>query len=71
LAETCLLLDSARQYGLVTGGPEVDVARCLELLDRGRQLGHVPTTAGTDACIQAFVAQGGTRIWTRRRSASS
>ena len=32
LAQAMLLLDSARAYGLVEGGPDVDVARCEELL---------------------------------------
>ena len=37
-----LALDSARQYGLVTGGPVIDVDRCWELLARGRAKGFVP-----------------------------
>jgi hypothetical protein len=37
-----LMVDSARQYGLVFGGPEVNVERCDELLARGKQLGVVP-----------------------------
>jgi len=41
-AQFHLLLESARQYGLVGGGPEIDVARCNELLDRGRELGYIP-----------------------------
>jgi hypothetical protein len=41
-ADFFLQLDSARQYGLVTGGPDVNVARCVDILDRGRALGYVP-----------------------------
>ncbi len=41
-AEGALALDSARQYGLVTGGPGVDVERCLEILKQGRARGIVP-----------------------------
>ncbi len=32
VAEFCLALESARQYGLVRGGPGVNVDRCEELL---------------------------------------
>lgn len=42
-AHACLCLDSARQYGLVTGGPAVDAARCAEILGRGKAMGIVPS----------------------------
>lgn len=42
MAEGALLLDSARMYGLVTGGPQVNVDRCQDLLERGRARGCVP-----------------------------
>lgn len=32
-----LLVDSARQYGLVTGGPKINADRCDEILRRGAQ----------------------------------
>lgn len=35
-AEMLLRLDACRLYGLVTGGPKVNVDRCLELLRRGK-----------------------------------
>jgi hypothetical protein len=41
-AEFALLVDSARQYGLITGGPTFDVARCEDLLARGEAQGIVP-----------------------------
>jgi hypothetical protein len=37
-----LLIDSARQYGLITGGPTVNVSRCEDILERGRKQGVVP-----------------------------
>ena len=36
-AEGCLALDSARQYGLVSGGPVINVERCEEILREGRK----------------------------------
>jgi hypothetical protein len=42
LAEFCLLLDSARQYGLVTGGPEVNLDRCEEIIAKARKRGIFP-----------------------------
>lgn len=41
-AKALLVLDSARLYGLVTGGPEVNVKRCEEILYTGRQQGIQP-----------------------------
>lgn len=42
LAEFYLLLDSARAYGLATGGPEINPERCQEILKRGRGIGYRP-----------------------------
>jgi hypothetical protein len=55
-AEACLLLESARLYCLVVGGPGVDVRRCESILERGRAQGIVPIRAGVDAQIEALVA---------------
>lgn len=55
-AEACLLLESARLYGLVVGGPTVDVARCDAILTRGRRRRIVPTREGVDAHIAALVS---------------
>jgi hypothetical protein len=41
-AEWCLALDSCRQYGLVEGGPGIDVDRCLLILERAKMRGIVP-----------------------------
>jgi hypothetical protein len=43
LAHTYLLLDAARKYGLVTGGPDVDLDRCEEILAKGRRRGITPS----------------------------
>jgi hypothetical protein len=39
-----LQLDSARQYGLITGRPTVNVDRCLEILELGRARGFEPAS---------------------------
>lgn len=36
-AHALLVLDAARQYGLVRGGPVPNVERCEEILKRGKQ----------------------------------
>jgi hypothetical protein len=51
-AEACLLLESARQYGLVTGGPGVNVGRCEDILNRGAELGIHPEAAGVDREVE-------------------
>lgn len=56
LAEACLRLDSARQYGLLTGGVRIDADRCEQILARGQELGHAPPAeADIDAAIVALV----------------
>lgn len=41
-ASVCLAVDAARKYGLVTGGPEIDLDRCEEILRRGAELDIEP-----------------------------
>jgi len=41
-ASFMLTLDAARQYGLVEGGPEVDVARAWQILEGARRRGIFP-----------------------------
>jgi len=43
LASFYLHLDSARKYGLVTGGPEINLRRCEEILEAGRAQGITPS----------------------------
>jgi hypothetical protein len=42
-----LVADRARQYGLVRGGPVANVARCREILGRGKKLGILPRKDAT------------------------
>lgn len=35
-----MLIDSARQYGLISGGPLAKVDRCLRLMRKGERLGY-------------------------------
>lgn len=57
-AKACLLLVDARRYGLVSGGPVINVARCLELLEGGREQNILPTKPGVDGAIR--------EMWGRR-----
>lgn len=52
-AHALLVIDAARQYGLVTGGPDIDVVRCEEILERGRKK-HI--TPRPDA-VERFIAE--------------
>jgi hypothetical protein len=52
-----LLLDSTRQYGLITGGPAANVERCHELLAEGKRLGYRPASA--DALVAKFISGAG------------
>lgn len=53
LAEVYLVIDSARKYGLVRGGPAVDVDRCEQLLAGGRARGITPAAD----CIERIIPQ--------------
>jgi len=55
-AEAYLLFDSATKYGLVRGGPVVNVHRCEYLLAKGKERGVVPLRENVDNCIAAIVA---------------
>lgn len=56
-AHACLVIDSMRQFGLATGGPEIDLERCLDIIARGAALGVHPEPN----CDVAFVA-----LWNER-----
>jgi hypothetical protein len=43
-AHTLLLLDSARQYGLIEGGPEINAERCEEILYQASRKKITPQT---------------------------
>lgn len=51
-AQGLMLLESARAYGLVTGGPDVDVQRCLTILSRGIARGFAPSPDAADRLLQ-------------------
>jgi len=51
-----LALDSARQYGLVTGGPEISVERCTFLLAEGKRRGVVPIRDTGEVIAEMFAA---------------
>jgi hypothetical protein len=59
LADFWIRVDAARQYGLITGGPAVDVARCARLLKRGKKLGFDPSPDSIERLTAAFAAQKG------------
>ena len=54
LAEAAVRIDSARKYGLVAGGPAIDVARCETILTQGKLRGFAPIEAHVERCVLAF-----------------
>lgn len=57
LSEALLCIDSARQYGLITGGPRVNVDRAVELLAEGARRGHQPDRAAVGEMIRSIVRE--------------
>lgn len=41
-AHVLLLIDAARQYGLITGGPKINAERCRDILALGAARGYQP-----------------------------
>jgi hypothetical protein len=52
-AQGALAVDSARKYGFITGGPEVNVERCEAILARGAEQGYRPSLMA----IERFAAE--------------
>jgi hypothetical protein len=53
-AHVMLLIESARQFGIVRGGPKVVVARCEEILERGKARGYTPA----EDVVERLVGEG-------------
>ena len=53
-AYSLLCLDSARQYGLVTGGPRVNVERCRAVLEQGAAMSIRPAPDAVEKLIVAL-----------------
>ena len=43
-ASALLSIEAARDYGLIVGGPDVDLVRCEEIIGRGAARGIVPSS---------------------------
>ena len=56
-AEAWLLFDAAEKYGLITGGPTVDVARCEEIIAEGKERELEATQAGINAAVGRIVRE--------------
>ena len=50
-AHALLTLEAARLYGLVTGGPEVNVERCVEIIEDGRSRGILPRVDAVERMV--------------------
>ena len=53
LAHGALMLDSARQYGLVNGGPQVNVERCEQIYSAARKKGVLPSSDSVEKFVMA------------------
>lgn len=51
VAYVMLAIDSAHAYGLIEGGPEINVERCREVLDHGNGLGLLPSVDAIERLI--------------------
>ncbi len=51
-----IMIDSARRYRLITGGPSVNLARCEEILRRGRGMGIQPSPDAVDRLVAQLMS---------------
>jgi hypothetical protein len=58
LASALLHLDSARAYGLVTGGPAVNVERCEQIIETGKRQGITPAPDHVERFVASQQAEG-------------
>lgn len=56
-ADACLAIHAALAYGLITGGPEIDVDRCEQLLERARAKGIRPRPDALDRQLAGLLAR--------------
>jgi hypothetical protein len=49
------MIADCKMYGLIEGGPEINVGRCDEILERGQSRGVHPS-APTEALALAYIA---------------
>lgn len=47
-----IAFESARIYGLVEGGPDVDIERCAEILAAGAERGYRPADDAIERLLQ-------------------
>jgi hypothetical protein len=55
-AHALLTLDSARQFGLVTGGPSINVDRCVEVLEQGKSRYILPRPDAIERFVEDLTA---------------
>ena len=55
-AEVYLLIDAAKKYGLVEGGPEINVERCEEVIAEARAAGVTYSQDEVDHALIAILA---------------
>lgn len=56
-ATALLHVDSARQYGLITGGPNVNVERCCEIVREAELRGIRPSPRAIEDFVRAWNQQ--------------
>lgn len=57
LAHAWKLIDSGRRYGVIEGGPPVDLDQCRAYIRRGRRLGYFPGNDEIGVMVGRVVGQ--------------
>jgi hypothetical protein len=70
-AKGLLVMDAARQYGLVTGGPGVDAARCAKIIVEGAKRGFRPAADAIERVVCELASTGNGEEQTSHKAAKS
>lgn len=54
LARALILVDAARQHGLVSADPKCDLKRCEVIIERGKAIGVEPLLADVNTIVRAL-----------------
>jgi hypothetical protein len=59
MAAAARAIADCKMYGLLKGGPEIDIARCDEILERGRKRGFRPSRPVPILAVEMVSAMNG------------
>ena len=57
-AHVLILIDGARRYGLISGGPAANIDRCVEIVEAGKKRGILPAKDAIERVLYGMNHRG-------------